>query len=217
MAADDLWYSSYSFLQYLNTIFLVILNSLMASLILRQAYKILSCSSNISSDISSDSDKSGFWLYLLYLLTAILAVYETYGLATYGRYLSFPSEMAYIPVTGIVGLALIHCITQRQFSWHAIDLNRLVGNSIIHKIRDKMAGYALACIAIALIVGETRSFMLGRDFIIAYPNFSERLKMAFIFTLTNSQLLVWLLCLLVLAVSFLVAGGKNSILSQVKT
>lgn len=213
MAADDLWYSSYSFLQYLNTVFLVILNILMASLILRQACKILSCASNTSSDI----DKSGYRLYLLYLLTAILAVYETYGLATYGRYLSFPSEMAYIPVTGIIGLALIHCITQRQFSWHALDLNRLVGNSVIHKIRDKMAGYALACIAVALIVGETRSFMLGRDFIIAYPNFPERLKMAFIFTLTNSQLLVWLLCLFVLAVSFLVAGGKNSRLSQVKT
>lgn len=211
ITADKYWYTSYSLLQYLNTAFIVILNVLMASLILRQAYKVLSCSSNISSDI----DKSGYRLYLLYLLTAMLAVYETYGLATYGRYLSFPSEIAYIPVTGIIGLALIHCVTQRQFSLLAIDLNRLTGNAVIHKIRDKMAGYVLVCIAIALIFGETRSFMLGRDFIIAYPDFSERLKMALTFTLSNGQLLIWLFCLFVLAASFLVAGRKNTKLSQV--
>ena len=198
IAADDLWHTSYNFWQHLNTVFQVILNVLMSSLILRQAYKILTGSDGM--------DKLGYRLYLLYLLTVILAVYETYGLAIYGRYHSFPSELAYIPVTGIIGLLLIRCATERQFSLHAIDLNRLLGNPVRYRRRDKITGYALVFMAMALIFGETRAFMLGRDFIIAYPDFAERMKMALIFTLSNGQLLVWLWCLFVLAVPLLVAG-----------
>ncbi|MDX2506354.1 MAG: exo-beta-1,3-glucanase [Gammaproteobacteria bacterium] len=201
-ATDYLWYTSYSFWQHLNTVFLVLFNVLMSSLILRQAYKVLSG--------SSGTHKAGRVLYLLYFLTAVLAIYKTYGLANYGRYLSFPSELAYIPVTGIVGLVFMRYISERQFSFQAFDLNRLLDNPAIYTIRDKMTGYVLVFIGIALIYGETRAFMFGRDFIIAYPDFAERLKMALIFTLTNGQLLVWLFCLFMLATPFLVAGRKNA-------
>jgi exo-beta-1,3-glucanase (GH17 family) len=199
--ADNLWNTSYSFWQQLYAVFCLILNLLMSSLILRQAYKILSNHSGF--------DKSGFKLYWLYFLTAILAIYKTYGLATYGRYLSFPSELAYISVTGIVGLALIRCATEGRFSLYMLDINTLLGNSAVYTIRDKIIGYILIIMGISLIYGETRAFMVGRDFIIAYPDFAERLKIALIFTLTNGQLLVWLFCLFVLAVSFLVAGSKK--------
>ena len=201
-ATDNLWNTSYSFWQQLNTVFFVILNALMSSLILRQAYRTLIGYSGL--------DKSGSRLYLLYCLTAIIAVYKTYGLATYGRYLSFPSELAYIPVAGIVGLALIRYVKEPQFSLHTIDLNRLLGNSDIYRIRDKIIGYALLLIGIALIYGETKAFMVGRDFIIAYPDFAERLQMSLIFTLTNGQLLVWLFGLFLLALPFLVVGRKHS-------
>ena len=201
-ATDNLWNTSYSFWQQLNTVFFVILNALMSSLILRQAYRTLIGYSGL--------DKSGRGLYLLYFLTAIIAVYKTYGLATYGRYLSFPSELAYIPVAGIVGLALIRYVKEPQFSLHTIDLNRLLGNSDIYRIRDKIIGYALLLIGIALIYGETKAFMVGRDFIIAYPDFAERLQMSLIFTLTNGQLLVWLFGLFLLALPFLVVGRKHS-------
>ena len=199
---DNLWNTSYSLWQQLNTVFFVILNVLMSSLILRQAYKTLIGSSGM--------DRSGRGIYFLYCLTAIIAVYKTYGLATYGRYLSFPSELAYIPVTGIIGLVFIRYVTERRLSLLSIDLNRLVGNSDINRIRDKMIGYALILISIALIYGETRAFMLGRDFISAYPDFAQRLEMSLIFTLTNGQLLVWLFCLFMLAAPFLAAGRKNS-------
>ena len=200
-AADNSWHSSYSVWQHLQTVFFVILNVLMSGLILRQAYKILSCSDGV--------DKLGFRLYLLYGLTAILAVYETYGLAIYGRYLSFPSELAFIPVTGLIGLLLIRCATEQQFSLQAFDINRLLGNPVIYRVLDKVTGYILVLIAIALIFGETRAFMMGRDFIISYPEYAQRLKMALIYTLTNNQLLVWLFCLFMIAVPFLVAGRKN--------
>ena len=201
-AVDNLWHTSYSTLQHLQTVFFVILNVLMSGLILRQAYKTLSCSDGI--------DKLGFRLYLLYCLIVILAVYKTYGLAIYGRYLSFPSELAYIPVTGLIGLLLIRCATKQQFSLHAFDINRLLGNPVIYRMLDKVIGYSLVFIAIALIFGETRAFMMGRDFIITYPDYAQRLKMALIYTLSNNQLLVWLFCLFVLAVPFLVSGRKNA-------
>lgn len=200
-AADNLWHTSYSSWQYLNTVFFIIINVLMSSLILQQTYHRLTC--------SVSNEKSASVLYWLYFLTAILAIYKTYGLATFGRYLSFPSELAYIPVAGIIGLVVVRCACERQCSLRAIGLNRLLGTPAINFLRDKITGVALLFISIAMIFGETKAFMVGRDFIIAYPDFTERLKMALIFSLSNRQLLVWLLCLIILAVSFLLAERKK--------
>jgi hypothetical protein len=60
-----------------------------------------------------------------------------------------------------------------------------------------------------LIIGETRAFMIGRDFILAYSDFGERLYWAVIFTMTNQQLLEWLFCLVILALPLLLSICKK--------
>jgi len=56
------------------------------------------------------------------------------------------------------------------------------------------------------VVGEIRAFMVGRDFIQAYPDLAERLGLAVTFTFTNGQLLGWLACLTILALSLLASS-----------
>jgi hypothetical protein len=41
--------------------------------------------------------------------------------------------------------------------------------------------------------------MVGRDFILAHPGFVEGLPVALKYTLSNQQLINWIICLLVLA------------------
>jgi exo-beta-1,3-glucanase (GH17 family) len=195
MVADDLWRTSYSDRQRLHTLFIVTLSALTSGLVLQRAYQM------VSSPL--DSEKSGTKLYVLYLLIAALAVYKTYGLAEWGRYLSFPVELVVTPVAGLLGLILIRYITEDRYSWRTLNINSLLGNPVINIIRDRLAGFALVFIGLAMIYGETRAFMLGRDLILVYPDFYERLKLSLMFTLGNGQLLVWLACLVVLALPFL--------------
>jgi hypothetical protein len=51
----------------------------------------------------------------------------------------------------------------------------------------------------AIIVGEASAYMTGHDFIESYPNVTERLWTALIYTFSNQQLLLWFASLLVLA------------------
>jgi len=68
--------------------------------------------------------------------------------------------------------------------------------------RDRFLAYLLSFGAIALIFGEAKAFMDGRDFIQAHPGFSEGLPFALSYTLYNQQLLGWLACLLMLSLPF---------------
>lgn len=196
-ATAEIGFHSYSFGLQSKTILFVILSILMSGLILMQAYKNL-------TKIHS-SNKLNYALYLLYCLTAVLAFYETYGLATYGRYLSFPSALFYVPVAGIIGLFLIRCITERQCSIQTINLNHLTNHPVDITLQNKIIGYALIFIGMALIYGEARSFMFGQDFITTYPDLIERLEVALLLTLSNKQLLVWLFCLIIITTSFLIS------------
>ncbi|MGZ5075901.1 MAG: exo-beta-1,3-glucanase, partial [Methylobacter sp.] len=67
---------------------------------------------------------------------------------------------------------------------------------------------ALLIMGLILIIWESKAFMVSRDFILAYPNIGERLGVAFIFSVTNCQLLVWLLCLAILALPLLANSNK---------
>jgi hypothetical protein len=51
--------------------------------------------------------------------------------------------------------------------------------------------------------------MISRDFILAYPDIAKRIGVAFVFSVTNCQLMVWLMCLALLALPLLVAGDKK--------
>jgi hypothetical protein len=63
----------------------------------------------------------------------------------------------------------------------------------------------------ALIAGETYAFMIGHDFIEAYPDFGERLQMALIYTVTNCQMLWWLGSLLVMALPLWMAARSQAV------
>jgi hypothetical protein len=51
-----------------------------------------------------------------------------------------------------------------------------------------------------MLLGEIWAFINGSDLLLAHPGVSESLHYAVIYTLSNQQLLTWLLCLLVMAI-----------------
>jgi hypothetical protein len=63
----------------------------------------------------------------------------------------------------------------------------------------RASAYALAFMVLAIIAGETYAFIIGHDFIESYPGVGERIRTAFVYTITNRQLLLWLASLLTLA------------------
>ncbi|MGZ8164433.1 MAG: hypothetical protein ACXW04_02875, partial [Methylobacter sp.] len=78
-----------------------------------------------------------------------------------------------------------------------------VGDGHTKSQYGKAVGYGLIFMGMALIIGEFIAFMESRDFILAYPDITERSGWAFVFTITNYQMLGWLGCLSILAVPLL--------------
>jgi hypothetical protein len=134
----------------------------------------------------------------LYLFFILLALYKTAGLAINGRYLSFPTEQLAIPALGLIGLMICQSLSQQGFS---LAFSRLSGGSEIGK-SDKLLAYGLVFGFFGLIFGETYAFLVGRDFILAHPTFSEGLPFALSYTFNNHQLVLWLVWLLILALPF---------------
>ncbi len=187
--ADFLWYTSYSTLQRAYTIFITLANSILGVLLLTRYLKML------SGDAADE--KLGDWLRNLYLFFILLALYKTYDLSVDGRYLSFPIEQFAVPVFGIIGLIVCQWFHQGQINAKLVSFDRLSGATLQGR-RNMTIAYLLGFAAIGMVVGETRAFMIGRDFIAAHPNFSESLSAALRYTLFNQQLLTWLACLLIL-------------------
>ena len=131
-----------------------------------------------------------------YFLFIALALYDTAMLAWNGRYLLFPSLQLAVPVAGIITLSLCIWLQERRFSW-SISMDQLTGMAPSRWSRLLLV--ALPCMALALVAGEMRAFLVGRDFILAHPDRLEQLRLAVLYTLTNGQLLIWLACLTVLA------------------
>jgi exo-beta-1,3-glucanase (GH17 family) len=195
-----LWYTSYSDSQRLLTLIIVGLNIIAGGLILRRGYAILS-----NQTVSA---KLGAFLYGIYTLFSGYALYQTYQLATNGRYLSFPSVATYIPVVGLVGLMVIRGFSEPKWTLTAMGLTPLLGDKSPKPYQNKIIGSALLLMALALIIGETYAFMLSRDLIAEQPDFWIRLRVCLTFTLTNCQLLGWLASLTVLAGSLLLSDDK---------
>ncbi|MGZ4980379.1 MAG: glycoside hydrolase family 17 protein [Methylobacter sp.] len=200
--AESLWYTSYSDWQRLQTLLTVGLNAIMAGLILHRSHGLLA---NKAVNL-----KFGAWIYTLYIIFAGYAVYKTFGLALNGRYISFPSVAVYIPALGMLGLMAISYIIAPSRSLKPVEINRLAGHQNAKADHDKIIGYTLLAVGIALIIWETKAFVVSRDFILAYPNVGERIGLAFIFSITNYQLIMWLICLAVLALPLLACGNKTS-------
>lgn len=190
--ADFLWYTSYSNLQRSYTIFVTLANSILGILLLTRYMNML------SGEVKDET--LGRRLRNLYLFFILLALYKTYDLSVDGRYLSFPIEQFALPVIGIIGLHVCHWIHQSQLG-QLISFDQLTGANLQGR-RDKTIAYFLCFAATGLVVGETRAFLIGRDFIAAHPNFPENLSFALRYTLFNTQLLIWLACLLILSLPF---------------
>jgi exo-beta-1,3-glucanase (GH17 family) len=191
--ADFLWYTSYNVWQRLYTMTLVIANTALGALLLQR-----------TSDILIDKPNC-VWLAnnlrVGYLLFIFLALYKTYGLAMHGRYLSFPIEQFTVPAFGIIGLMACKWLCGRVLNGRVLVFDSLVGRSV-QSPRDRFLAYLLSFGAIALILGETKAFMDGRDFIQAHPGFSEGIPFALSYTFYNQQLLGWLSCLACLSLPF---------------
>ncbi|MDO9106264.1 MAG: exo-beta-1,3-glucanase [Methylovulum sp.] len=198
--AEFLWYTSYSSWQRLFTATILGANALLAGLMMQRAYGLL-------SGQAADPKKSA-WLYGIYILFAGFAVFKTFFLAVSGRYISYPIIAMYAPVVGVSALMLIRYATDRHWTAGAFGFDGLAGHTHDKAYQDNWMGYALLTIGVALIMGETWAFMDSRDLILAYPDVGARIGMAVAFTVTNCQLLMWLCCLIVLALPLLLSGHK---------
>lgn len=195
--ADRSWYTSYNDWQRFQSGLIVILNIFTGWLILNRALDIgLRVRSSKLSVTTLDS---------IYLLIIALVLYKTYLLAVDGRYISFPFEIASIPILGLLALFVLRCLNGRC-SLSNIGYNALIGRNPELNQRNKHIAWLLILYAVGLIIGETKAFMIGGDFVLAYPDWMERIFWALVFTLTNIQLIVWLMCLLILAISLLTSG-----------
>ena len=191
--ADFLWYTSYSTGQRLYTVALVLANTGLGIQLIRRNYAILA--GKPANESLANSLRIGYQLFIL------LALYKTYGLTMNGRYLSFPVEQFAIPAFGIIGLIVCLGLSQRKLNSSLLAFAPLSGANLRSRLDRVMAGL-LSFGIVALILGETKAFMDGRDFILAHPGFSEGLPFALSYTLHNQQLLSWLACLLVLSLPF---------------
>lgn len=198
--ADFLWYTSYSPWQRLYTGIMVVANIGLAALLVRRNYELLSN--------QADNLNLANGLRTAYLGFILLALYKTYGLAFAGRYLSFPVEQFSIPAIGIIGLMLCQWLNQRHVNKHLLAFDQLSGGNL-HSHRDRFIAYFLSIGIVALVLGETKAFMDGQDFILAHPGFSAGLPFALSYTLQNQQLLSWLSCLLVLSLPFWSNNGHK--------
>jgi exo-beta-1,3-glucanase (GH17 family) len=198
---DASWYTSYTDWQRLQSVLAAGLAALIACFVLHRAYGLLA-GQTANRIIASGT-------HMLYLTVSVLAIYITFQLALNGRYISFPFALTGIAVTGLLGLIIIRYQVERKCSSETIEFNNLIGYTSTNLLSNKVLGFGLVFIAVALIIGEARAFMIGRDFVQAYPDSGERLYWAVIFTITNQQLLVWLACLVILSVPLLVSSGKK--------
>ncbi|MEQ1740760.1 MAG: exo-beta-1,3-glucanase [Methyloglobulus sp.] len=200
--ADKSWYTSYDDLQRLKAVLIILLNIVVSGLLIYRANNLLVgavTNKNITTALN-----------LVYLVVITLALYKTYLLAVDGRYVSFPFELLVIPVVGLVGLGCIRSFIG-QIALSNLNFNGLIGYSPKYSQQNKQIAWLILFYAVGLVIGEIRAFMVGRDFIEAYPDLGERLGLAVTFTLTNCQLLGWLACLAVLTLSFLVSGTLKQV------
>ncbi len=191
--ADFLWYTSYSHWQRAYTLFVVAANTALAGLLIRRFYDVLA--DNPGTQQLAGRLRSG------YLIFIVLALYKTYGLAFNGRYLSFPVEQFAIPAMGVCGLMVCLWIRQRRLDYQVLVFDRLAGADLSSR-HDRILVYLIEAGVIALVLGETKAFMDGHDFIVEHPGFYQGLPFALSYTLYNQQLLAWLLCLSLLSIPF---------------
>jgi len=119
----------------------------------------------------------------------------------FGKYTPQAWELALI---FLIIVLIAYNITQRVY-----ELPRVIGSLIIllglmgfiATRRDKVRewGYLLGISLVGLLIGETYAYMVLGDFIMAHPVWLEGLPLALHITLSNQQLMTWLLEVVIVA------------------
>lgn len=203
--ADKVWYTSYDDWQRAIAVLVVLLNIILTGLLCQRTCDLLN---QEQTRINNAND-----LKSVYFTVIALSLYKTYLLAVDGRYISFPFELAAIAVVGLVGLACITYFVNPSNSFSDLNFASLIGvNQSEHRQHQQIAWLIMFYTA-GLVVGEIRAFMVGRDFIQAYPEILERLGLAINFTLTNCQLMAWLVSLAIFALALLTKPKNKKLLA----
>lgn len=145
-------------------------------------------------------------LYYGLLVIITYAMIKTLILAWDGRYVSFPTVVTQLQVVGLISLFFIGLMQHKMPFSDCLHLTTLLSYVPRKPSHIPLVAYFLTGLSILLLIGETCAFMASRDFIMAYPLFSERLQTAILFTICNQQLLFWLVSLGILAAPFFVSG-----------
>ena len=196
--ADLMWSTSYSVWQQGYTVFMVAANAMLAAGLLMRFYAVL-----LKQPTNKTLAKN---LRISYLFFTLLAIIKTYQLALDGRYLSFPVEQFTLPALGILGLMIGFGLIQNRFK---ITFNDLTGATQQH-YSERFLAYLLSIGVVAVVIGETHSFMSAYDFIQAHPDFTQGLPVALGYSLQNQQLIHWLLCILILSLPFWPNRAENA-------
>jgi hypothetical protein len=170
----ELWFTSFDNRQKAYALFIILTNSILLYFLLAHNYALLTGQS-VSSKVAK-LFKATYWLFYM------LAIFKTYELAFNGRFLSFPVAEFLLPVSGLFGLLLCGWLHKQLFVFKTLDLNGVYGRWLA---RIMLLGMA------ALLFNETNAFLHARDFVMAHPQFWDRLPIALLYTFNNGQLLEW--------------------------
>lgn len=180
----SLWNTSFNDFQRLQTLFIIALNLFFTLFSLQRLLALLR-NEKTSSEINQ-------WLYYFYVFFAVYALYKTIFLGLNGRYISFPTVAVLLSLANIIALMCVNVFFEKV-SFNQLNIATLLGCN--HKKINKLLGNGLFLSVIILLAGETYAFCVSRDLIAEMPDFFNRLGMSILFTITNMQLVLWLICI----------------------
>ncbi|MGR8935997.1 MAG: glycoside hydrolase family 17 protein [Gammaproteobacteria bacterium] len=144
---------------------------------------------------------AGQWaIYGLMFLAGVLIVAETFIVAANPDF-----SAAYPLLSDRIRAAIVYTATQsRLLGWAMLIA------AVVCLLPRKMIACLLWLMVVAVVYGETYAFTAGYDFAAAHPQFGARVRVAFIYTLMNTQMLLWLASLIMLAVPLSLNAEKKS-------
>ena len=160
------------------------------------------CITHCMNQLGKSGHNKNVALTLHCLAFISIATISTWKLATYGRYLEFPINLFTIPVLGLSAIALCNRVVTHQWlpglvkSRHSVWANRVL-----------IILFIVA--SVGLIAGEAKSFMNGGDFQAAHPEWTEAIAYGLKCAIINTQLLVWIGYLGVMAFTFKILPQQN--------
>lgn len=196
-----LWYTSYSDAQRGWAVAVMLFNLGFAGLLMQRIGQVFAgrhCGELCVALIST-----------LYGLLVGFVLYKNYNLALHGRYISFPLAETSVAVFALAALVMVHSAGQRGL--RIPGLYGLLGREGKAGPGLRLAGYALPLSVLGLFWGEGRAFVLSRDFILAHPDVTDRVRIAAGYVFGNTQLVTWAVFALIIALPALARGrGRGS-------